>query len=339
MILFLITIFFSIIFILFFNKISRKINLYDYPDGMRKLQKIKVSCIGGMYFYSLFLITIIYSLSKGDNFDYISSLFLITNYKELSLLLSTVTILFLIGVYDDKYELKSSLKTILLIIPIFFYVYFEERFQIKEIRTTFFDHSILLGNFSIFFTLICIFSLLVAFNMFDGSNGQSFINFLAIFIFLLHKGFFVEIGYLFIFMLFIFAFLNFRNQVYLGDNGVYFLTFLVSYLIISNYNFDRSIYAEEIVIILLIPILDMVRLFITRSLNKKNPFMADATHIHHIIQKEYGKTNLIYILAFITFTPLFILMFSSLSYYLIIISQLVVYIYLVLNFKKIIRFK
>ena len=28
------------------------------------------------------------------------------------------------------------------------------------------------------------------------------------------------------------AFLNFKNQVYLGDNGVYFLTFLVAYLII-----------------------------------------------------------------------------------------------------------
>ena len=335
MILFLITIFFSIIFIFFFNKISSKINLYDYPDGVRKLQKIKVSCIGGIYFYSLFLIMVIYGLSVGDNFDYISGLILIDNYRELFFFLFTITTLFFIGVYDDKHELKSSLKTILLIIFIFIYVYFEERFQIKEIRTSFFDQSILLGNYSIFFTSICIFSLLVAFNMYDGSNGQSFINFFAIFIFLIHKGFFVEIGYLFIIMLFIFAFLNFRNQLFMGDNGVYFLTFLVAYLMISNYNYDSSIYAEEIVIILLIPILDMVRLFITRSSNKKNPFMADATHIHHVIQKEHGKTKLPYIISFITFIPLSILMFSNISYYLIIISQFVVYIYLVLNSKKV----
>ena len=335
MILYLIIISFSLTFVFLFNRISEKINLYDYPDGIRKYQKIKVSCIGGIYFYTLFLVILFYGLLIGNNFNYISNLILIENYKEFYLFLFTITILFLIGVYDDKYELKSSLKTILLIIFIFFYVYFEENIQIKEIRTIFFDNIIFLGNYSILFSLICIFSLLVSFNMFDGSNGQSFINFLAIFIFLVNKGFFIEIGYLMILMLFVFAFLNFRSKIFLGDNGVYFLSFLVAYLIISNYNYDSSIYAEEIVIILLIPILDMVRLFITRSSNRKNPFMADATHIHHIIAKGYSKTKLPYIITFLIFIPLFILILTSINYYLIIISQFLIYIYIVLKIKKI----
>ena len=335
MILYLIIIFFSLIFIFLFNKISKKINLYDFPDGIRKHQKIKVSCIGGLFFYSLFLIILLYSFFIDSNFDYISTFILIGSYKEFFLFLFTISILFLIGVYDDKYELKSSLKTILLIIFIFFYVYFEQKFQIKEIRSVLLDEYIFLGNYSFFFTGICIFSLLVAFNMFDGSNGQSFINFLAIFIFLVHKSFFNEISYLFILMLFVFSFLNFRNKLFLGDNGVYFLSFLVAYLIISNYNIDNSIYAEEVVIILLIPILDMIRLFITRSSNRKNPFMADATHIHHIIQREYGKSKLFYIIMLLIFVPLFALIFTNINYYLIIITQFLVYIYLVLKPKKI----
>ncbi len=335
MILFLIILSISVIFILLFQEISEKINLFDFPDGIRKFQKNKVSCIGGIYFYFLFLISIIYSSLINNNFEYSSSLIQIENYKELSFFLFTITILFLIGIYDDKYEMKSSFKTLLLIIIISFYVYFEDTFQIKELRTTIFDSNISLGDYSIFFTSICIFSLLVSFNMFDGSNGQSFINFLAIFIFLLHKGLFIEISYLFILMLFIFAFLNFKEKLFLGDNGVYFLTFLVSYLIISNYNYDSSIYAEEIVIVLLIPILDMVRLFITRTFNGKNPFMGDATHIHHIVKKKYHKNKLPYIMILLIFFPLLFLLFTNINYYLIIISQFLAYTYLVLRFKKI----
>ncbi len=335
MILFLIILSISVIFILLFQKISKKINLFDFPDGIRKFQKNKVSCIGGVYFYFLFLISVIYSLIINKNFEYSLSLIQIENYKELTLFLFTITILFLIGIYDDKYEIKSSLKTLLLIIFISFYVYFEDKFQIKELRTIISDHNISLGNYSIFFTSICIFSLLVSFNMFDGSNGQSFINFLAIFIFLLHKGLFLEISYLIILMLFIFAFLNFKDKIYLGDNGVYFLTFLVAYLIISNYNYDSSIYAEEIVIILLIPILDMVRLFITRTFNGKNPFMGDATHIHHIVQTKYHKNKLPFIMIILIFFPLLFLLFTNVNYYLIITYQLLTYTYLVLRFKKI----
>ena len=50
MILSLIVILLSIIF-LFFKNISVSINLFDLPDGVRKFQKDKVSCIGGIYFY------------------------------------------------------------------------------------------------------------------------------------------------------------------------------------------------------------------------------------------------------------------------------------------------
>tara|TARA_Y100000816_G_C26055068_1_gene553575 strand:- start:10 stop:1029 length:1020 start_codon:yes stop_codon:yes gene_type:complete len=335
MILSLIVILLSIIFLFFFKNISVSINLFDLPDGVRKFQKDKVSCIGGIYFYFLFIVILIYSYCIDFNLAKIYELILIQNFKGLFLFLFVITFLFLIGLYDDKYELKSTNKTILLIIFIFIYVFHEESYQIKELRSSYFDQSLLLGNFSIFFTIICIFSLLVAFNMFDGSNGQSFFNFLAIFIFLFHKGLFANISSLFIFMLLIFALLNFRNKVFLGDNGVYFLSFLVSHLIILNYNNDKSINAEEIVIILLIPVLDMIRLFVTRTYRGKNPFMPDTTHIHHLIQKKYKQLKLPYFFIFLIILPLSILLFTNVNSYLIIFFQIFVYSYLVLSAKKI----
>ena len=236
--------------------------------------------------------------------------------------------------YDDKYQLNSTIKTVILLSIIFFFVYHGNKFQIYEIRSSLFGKTIQLENFAIFFfTSICIFSFLVASNMFDGSNGQSFINFLSIFVFLTFKGLFLELSYLFSLMLIFFAFYNFKNLAYLGDNGVYFLSFILSYLVIQNYNFDKNIYVEEIIIVLFIPILDMVRLFITRTILGKNPFMPDATHLHHMIQKKYGPDKLIYILAVLFFVPLFILLFSSIEHFYIILIQFFVYAFLILNNK------
>lgn len=337
MILALIIISLSFIFILFFKKLSVFINLYDSPDGIRKFQTVKISCIGGIYFYVLFLIILIYSYFSEFNFNYIYNLIHISNYREFLLFFSIISFLFLIGLYDDKYELKSSIKTLLLIILIFIYVYHEERYQIKELRLATLNINLSLGNFSVLFTTMCIFSLLVAFNMFDGSNGQSFMIFLSIFVFLLNSGLFYKISILIIFMLLIFGFMNFRNKVFLGDNGVYFLSFLVSHLIILNYNNDYSINAEQIVIILLIPILDMVRLFITRTIKGKNPFMPDTTHIHHLIKKKYKNIRLQYILFLIIFLPLLFLLFTEIDNYLIIVFQILSYSYLVYNSKKFIK--
>ena len=324
----------SAFFLIFFQRIIKKINIYDAPDGIRKFQKNKVSCVGGIYFYLVFLTIIIFTLFKDINYSNIYKLLLIQNNKEFFLFLLVTTLLFLIGLYDDKYELNPTIKSVLLLLIIFFYVYHKTNFQITEIRVIFLNQTVFLGNFSVFFTSICIFSLLVASNMFDGSNGQSFINFSSIFIYLLYKGLFFELSYLLIIALLIFSYLNFRNLAYLGDNGVYLISFLASYSIISNYNSDKSIYVEEIIIILFIPILDMIRLFITRIIKGKNPFIPDATHLHHIIQNKYGHNKLVLILTCLFLFPLFALIFLSLNYYLIIILQILSYFYFI-AFKKI----
>ena len=334
MILFFLVFIFSLLFFLFFKKIVKKVNIYDAPDGVRKFQKNKISCIGGIYFYFIFTVILFYSFTISKETNLVFQTFLIENNKEFLLFFFAVTSLFLIGLYDDKYQLDSTIKTVLLLTIIFFYVYHESKFQINELRFSFLSQEIILGNLSIFFTSICIFSLLVASNMFDGSNGQSFINFLSIFIFLFYKGLFVELSFMFILMLIFFAYYNFKNLAYLGDNGVYILSFILGYSVIKNYNFDKSIYVEEIIIILLIPILDMIRLFITRTIFGKNPFKPDATHLHHIVQRNYGAKKLIYILAMLFLIPLSILIFSTLKYYYIIILQFLVYVYLILNKKS-----
>ncbi len=329
MIMIIISLITSLLFFLFFDKIVKKINIYDYPDGIRKFQKNNIPCIGGVYFYVIFFLIFTYFLFFSQQSVYLFETFLIQTNKEFALFFLSLTSLFLIGLYDDKYQIEAKVKTFLLLGVIFFFVYHAENFQIKEIRFALIDREILLGNLSIFFTSICIFSFLVASNMFDGSNGQSFLNFLSILVFLFYKGLFFDLSILMMLMLFCFAVYNFKNLAYLGDNGVYLFSFILAYLIVKNYNLDRSIYAEEILIILLIPILDMLRLFVYRTMLGNNPFMPDAKHLHHIIQKKFGEKKLIYFLILIIMLPLSVLIFLDISHYFILLFQFLIYMYLV----------
>ena len=100
---------------------------------------------------------------------------------------------------------------------------------------------------------------------------------------------------------------NFNGNLILGDSGSYLLSSIIGCTFIYQYNyFDNYLYGDEIFIILLIPSIDMLRLFVVRSLNKKNPFKGDLNHMHHLLKKKYEniiKTNfglsLFYVIPFL----------------------------------------
>ena len=331
---FLTVIFFlNIFFLIYFDKISKKINLYDYPDNIRKFQKIKISTIGGFIFIVFFNLFIILNYNKLTNFNIFPNLLILESYREIFLFQFVITSIFLIGLYDDKYNLRPFNKSLFLIILISLFIFFEADSQIKQIKFSFLNEPIILGNSSIIFTVICFFSLIVSLNMFDGLNGQSFINFLLIASYILLKGYFNEITCLLILLLLFFGYLNLKNKVYLGDNGIHFLGFLFSYLIVKTYNIDKSINAEEIIIILLIPIIDTARLFFVRIHRGLNPFHPDRAHIHHLLIKNYGFKNAIIILFFLLSIPYFFI-FIKLDYFIILFLQISLYLFFVFFLKK-----
>ena len=63
----------------------------------------------------------------------------------------------------------------------------------------------------------------------------------------------------------------------------------------------------------MLPGIDMLRLFLIRIKNKKNPFSGDRKHLHHFLFKRLNKrkTTFTYFLLFIT--PIFFLYFKILS--------------------------
>ena len=137
-------------------------------------------------------------------------------------------------------------------------------------------------------------------------------------------------------LIFSFYFLinNIKNKLFLGDLGVYIYSFIISYLLIKTYNIEKNIFCDEILVLILFPALDMLRVIFTRILTGKNPLTADNLHIHHLIyniNKSHFKTTATLILSQII--SLF-LIFVIEIYMALTISFLIYLILLILSYKK-----
>ena len=108
--------------------------------------------------------------------------------------------------------------------------------------------------------------------MFDGADLQLGLYFFVIIIYLYFKSNYLNIFVPLIIPLIIFLFANFKNICFMGNNGSHFLSYILSIFIIKFYNLGILSTIEEVVIIMLIPGLDLIRLFINRVLNNKKFF-------------------------------------------------------------------
>ena len=175
---------------------------------------------------------------------------------------------------------------------------------INNIYISFLDKKILLGEFSIFITIFCYLLFINAFNMLDGINLSAGIYSLLLFVFLYLQ----QNNIIFIVLitsLIFFLIKNYQNKLFLGNNGSTLLGFILSYFFI-DLNRSKFISVEEIFLVMMIPGLDMLRLYIKRIYHKKNPFKADLDHLHHILLKKFNYDKAIIYLLLILFIPIFL---------------------------------
>ena len=278
--------------LLFYKKIAQFINVYDFP-GDRKIHKNKVPLLGGYILIINLILFFMLIITNNLEFDLIKFLF-VSKYNFLIFFIFSV-IVFLIGAVDDRIDINPNLKLFILSIVIFLYLFFDDNLLINELRFSFVENKIYLGKYSFAFTILCLLLFINACNMFDGINLQSCTYFLILSASLIIKDFNnVFIIFLIIPLIIIFI-LNYKGKIFIGDSGIYLLSIIFGYLIIKNYNFNLISNSDFIFILMMVPGIDMLRLFINRLLNKKNPFRGDRQHIHHFFLKIflYNKTIII----------------------------------------------
>ena len=319
----------NILILISYNYLAKIVNVYDFPNK-RKIHKIKTPLIGGIILLVNFIFLIIL-LETGV----ISSLILSNifenkfNYFLFSL---SIILIFLIGFIDDKIDINPNLKLVCLFLIISFVQFLDNSILITEIRFSFTNNLIYLGKYSFLFTALCFLLFINACNMFDGINLQSCLYYLILSLYLItldsHNLFLIVM----IISIFIICILNSKGKIFMGDSGVFLCSFVLAYFMVKNYNINIINYSDKIFILMMVPGIDMFRLFMFRILNKKNPFKPDNSHIHHILLRKftYLQTILIIfllvnvpiILSFFDVSSLFIILFFLFSYFFLITNHL-----------------
>jgi len=317
---FLSTLILNLLFLLSFNYISKRFNLYDLPDNSRKIHKQKISLIGGFLFY---FFNIIYFLSY-----LFGSIEVFFSFKETVSLFLFSSIFFCVGLYDDKFNLNPNTKLYLMLLISLCLITFNNDFSVKELNFSFTSKAIYLGNFSILFTIICFICFVNACNMFDGIDLQFGFYLIVLSVIFLSKGLMTNFYLGLLICTIFFLYNNYKKKIFIGNNGTLFLGFLFSFLFIGSYNKANIFFVDEIFLIMAIPGIDLIRVSILRILNGKHMFQPDNLHIHHLLIRKINtlQTNLLIqtsvilpILIYYLGINFFICLLLSLAIYLFII--------------------
>tara|TARA_B100001093_G_scaffold455511_1_gene465722 strand:- start:1564 stop:2565 length:1002 start_codon:yes stop_codon:yes gene_type:complete len=325
LILFLFLIIFNLFILYNFKKFTKIIGLYDFPNKKLKIHKEKISLTGGTIIILNILIIVILDFFFKNGF---SDFFL--HKKELIIFLFILFLFFILGFFDDKYDINPNIKFFLSILISLIFVTLDQNLLIQNFSLSFYENRIFLENYSLLFTIFCIIVLINALNFYDGINAQSLVFFVFAFLYLLIISSRVEFYIPILIILSFLLILNLKNKLFLGDNGIYILVIILSVALIYEHNIHGNIfYVDEIFFLLLLPGLDLLRLTISRLYMKKNPFYGDRNHIHHLLIKKYSllPTNLI--LITLAIMPIIFFDIFKLNFYITLLFFLLIYFLLI----------
>ena len=306
---FVLLLLFLLLNFLFFKNyliISKKYNLYDFPDNLRKKHKVPTPLLGGLL---IFLNLIFYTFLEYNEFFLVN--YFSTN-KEIFIFFCASSSFYFLGYYDDKFHLKANYKLVIISILISMVMFFDDNIVIKYIDFSFINFSLEFHSYSYFITILCFLLFINSFNMLDGINGQA--TSYCLFIIILFLVFEINI-FLFLCLLtslLFFLYYNFKGKMFLGDSGTLLLGFILSYFFIKSSNELSILHSDEIFLIMMIPGLELLRLAITRLIKKKHPFKPDNNHIHHFMINKFGYLKSYLLIQLILVMPyLTYLIFSN----------------------------
>lgn len=266
--------------------LSKEKNLMAIPD-YRSAHSTVTPNLGGIGIFIAFTLTIMIVAGISES--------ILKNLNEILLLLAGVSIMFFLGVKDDligispfKKLLGQAIAAALVVLVL--------GIKIQNLGGLFGIYE-LPDLISILFSILLFLFLINAFNLIDGIDGlASVIGIICCmvlgFFFLIFEQTammlvsFVLVGALIGFLRFNFSV---ENKLFMGDSGSMVVGFIIIYLAtkfiqVIPEEVTGMIMPNKYILILSLlffPILDTLRVFVIRILNKKNPFKADRNHIHH----------------------------------------------------------
>ena len=113
LILILISIIINTLIFLNNENIANLFRLYDRPDNVRKIHKSNVPLTGGIFLLSNIFLIIIFLIVDNSYFE---KLEIFKDTQDLIIFLFSLILFFLIGFFDDKYDVSANNKFVVMII-------------------------------------------------------------------------------------------------------------------------------------------------------------------------------------------------------------------------------
>ena len=284
--------FFIILFALY--KVAKSLNFVDKPN-LRKIHSGEIPLLGGIIIYlNLFIYSFLFGFNDLERLIFLTS-----------------GILVILGALDDymilgiKFRLFAQLLCSLVVIG--------SGLLIQNIGAYMFIQNIEIGFLSVLFTVFCIMGLTNSFNFIDGLDGlcssTTIISIISIFLFAffdnkIDQSFDFTFFIFFILNLLFFILFNLSNsyKIFLGDAGSLFLGFYVSCLLIYFSQSNNNILHPVLTIwCVTLPVYDIFSVTFRRIINKKSPFNADRTHIHHfLLQVGFSQKKVLILICLLS---------------------------------------
>ena len=223
-------------------------------------------------------------------------LFLSFMFLEIDINIKILCLLFFfLGFISDLKILSSvNIRFLVQIILIIFCILLLG-LEIKNTRIQILDSFLETSIFNIFFVSFCIIIIVNGTNFLDGVNLNVIIYYLLINSILLYLSFeykflldndsliFISIS------LITLAIFNYKNSLFLGDNGSYLLGFFYSIMLIDFYNFNQSISPFFIILLLWYPSFEILFSILRKFVIGVSPLKPDNLHLHHLLFNFFKK--------------------------------------------------
>ncbi|MEE1120452.1 MAG: MraY family glycosyltransferase [Prevotella sp.] len=330
-------------------RLSRELHLYDLPDS-RKVHTIPVPRLGGVAFLPTVIISIAAVVAVASRFGItFNALSEAGAPQHFVAYLAGAMMLYCLGIYDDVHGVGYKLKFAIQIFAAFLLC-------VSGLWIASFDHIFYIDRIPYWIgmpiTVIFVVYITNAINLIDGidglASGLSAISLFVAILLCMMSGDIIwamlAIAYLGVVLTFFcFNVYGGKNKVFMGDAGSLTLGYTLSFIVLHFWQAHPvwNPYLHNIGIIILstliIPMLDVVRVMMSRIRDGRNPFLPDKNHIHHKLMRTglSGRMTMLIILVIsIAFIVSNYLVASFLSQTLMVVLDIFFFIlmHLIINF-------
>ena len=329
--------------------VANKMHLYDQPNS-RKIHRIPIPRLGGVSFIPAALISLCTVAVLLSRFGYkIENLADSGAPQHFIAYIAGAVLLYSMGIFDDVRGLGYKIKFLVQVISAVLLC-------ISGLWIASFEHIFLIDQIPFWvgmpLTIFFVVYVTNAINLIDGidglASGLSSISLIVAIILCIMSGdilwAMLAIAFLGVVTVF-FCFNVFGNKhkIFMGDTGSLTLGYTLSYIFLHFWQANPiwNPYLHNLGIIMLstliIPMFDVVRVFMSRVRDNRNPFLPDKNHIHHKLMRTgmNGRQTMISLLLLsVLFIVINYIVASYISQTLIILINVLMYVvmHIIINY-------